>query len=308
MQAPQINASAKVLSVSVTPAWRSVATVLLVGVAFASSTSLAAFSYRGGATPLAVVLARSCVAFALLYWVLGAHGVPRRLPMPQRRHALLLGVIFAGYSFGVLSAIQYMPVGLVVATFYTFPILVGLVEWWSGRQAFSGRTALGLLLAFAGLLLALDVFGATLNRVGLSLCLLGAVGVTVVMTLSAKVRGTGDSRPVTLHMLASAITIFSLVALTHGGVSLPHTPLTVAAFVGAALTYSFGIITLFVVLAKIGPVKASLLMNIEPVTSVLLGYLLLGQELRPLQLCGIGLVVVAVLSVESAKLGRGARH
>lgn len=308
MQIPQVNASAKVLSVPVAPAWRGVATVLLVGVAFASSTSLAAFSYRGGATPLAVVLARSCVAFALLYWVLRAPGVPRRLPMPQRRQALLLGVIFAGYSFGVLAAIQYMPVGLVVATFYTFPILVGLVEWWSGRQAFSGRTALGLLLAFAGLLMALDVFGATLNRVGLSLCLLGAVGVTVVMTLSAKVRGTRDSRPVTLHMLGSAITVFSLVALTHGGVSLPQTPLTVAAFVAAALAYSFGIITLFVVLAKIGPVKASLLMNIEPVTSVLLGYLLLGQELRPLQLCGIGLVVVAVLSVESAKLGRGARH
>lgn len=308
MQVRQANASAEVLSVPAAPSWRAVAVVLLVGVAFASSTSLAAYSYRGGATPLAAVLVRSCVAFSLLHLVLRADGVPRRLPMPQRRQALILGVIFAGYSLAVLTAIEYMPVGLVVATFYTFPLLVGLVEWRSGRQAFSGRTALGLLVAFAGLLLALDVFGTTVHRLGVGLCLLGALGVTTVMTLSAKVRGSGDSRPVTLHMLGSAIAIFSLVALTKGEVGLPHTALTVAAFLGAALAYSFGIIMLFVVLAKIGPVKASLLMNIEPVTSVALGYLLLDQQLRPLQLGGIALVVMAVLAVESVRLGRTARH
>ena len=74
-----------------------------------------------------------------------------------------------------------------------------------------------------------------------------------------------------------------------------------------ALFYSFGIICLFVVLAKIGPVKASLIMNIEPATSVLLGYLLLDQRLAPQQLFGIALIVSAVLVVESTKLRRASR-
>ena len=60
-----------------------------------------------------------------------------------------------------------------------------------------------------------------------ALLLAGAVGVTVVMTLSGRVRAGGDSRPVTLHMLATAISIFTLVALVHGGVRLPHTSLGV---------------------------------------------------------------------------------
>jgi drug/metabolite transporter (DMT)-like permease len=286
--------------------WRGIAMAVLVGITFASSTSLAAFSYRGGATPLAVLLVRSCIAFTLLYLLLRARNIPRRLPMPQRRDALLLGCVFASYSYGVLVAIKHLPVGLVVATFYTFPILVGLVEWWSGRQAFNARTALALTIAFVGILLALDVFGAPLHRLGIGLCLFGALGVTIVMTLSAKVRGTGDSRPITLHMLATAIAIFSGVALLHGEVGFPQTPSTWAAFVGAVLCFSFGIITLFMVLAKIGPVKASLFMNIEPVTSVLLGYLLLDQHLGPSQLLGVGLVIAAVLLVESAKLRRTA--
>ena len=287
--------------------WRGVVMALAVGIAFATNTSLAALAYRGGATPLAVLLARSCTAFILLYLLLRARGVPRMLPAPQRRGALMIGAVFAGYSYGVLVAIQYLPVGLVVATFYTFPILVGLVEWWSGRQAFSGRTAAALLLAFAGILLALDVFGAPLHRLGISLCLAGAVGVTVVMTVSARVRGGGDSRPITLHMLGTAIAIFSVVAVVHGGVQLPHTTIAWLAFIAAPLFYSFGIITLFVVLAEVGPVKASLLMNIEPVTSVLLGFLLLDQRLGHSQLLGIALVVSAVLLIESAKLRRMVR-
>ena len=277
---------------------------LAVGIAFASNTSLAALAYRGGATPLAVLLARSCTAFVLLYLLLVVRGVPRRLPAPQRRGAIMLGVVFASYSFGVLVAIQYLPVGLVVATFYCFPILVGVLEWWSGRQAFSALTALALLLAFSGILLALDVFGAPLHRLGIALSLAGAVGVTIVMTVSAQVRGGGDSRPVTLHMLGTAIAVFTALAVLHGGVQLPHTPIAWLAFFGAPLFYSFGIVTLFVVLAEVGPVKTSLLMNIEPVTSVLLGFLLLDQRLGHTQLLGIALVVAAVLLIESAKLRR----
>ncbi|MBK8958725.1 MAG: DMT family transporter [Proteobacteria bacterium] len=282
--------------------WRGVIMALAVGVSFASNTSLAALAYRGGATPLAVLLARSITAFVLLYALLAMRGIPRRLPPARRRGAVLIGCVFASYSFGVLQAIQWLPVGLVVATFYSFPILVGLIEWWSGRQAFSARTATALVIAFCGILLALDVFGARLHRLGIALVLAGAVGVTVVMTMSARVRGGGDSRPVTLHMLATAITIFALIAIVHGGVQLPHTPLAWAAFIGAPLFYSFGIITLFVVVAELGPVKTSLIMNIEPVTSVVLGYLLLDQRLGHSQLLGIGLVVAAVLLIESAKL------
>ena len=277
---------------------------LLVGISFAANTSLAALSYRGGATPLAVLLTRSVVAFTLLFVLLRTLDVRITLPPQRRRGALLLGGVFCTYSYGVLVAIKYLPVGLVVATFYTFPILVALIEWWSGRQPFSGRTALALLTAFVGILLALDVFGAPLHRLGIGLCLFGALGVTIVMIFSAKVRGDSDSRPITLHMLGTAIVVFTLIAVLHGGVGLPQTAQSWAAFCGSAIFYSFGIISLFVVLAQIGPVKASLFMNIEPVTSVLLGYLLLDQRLGPVQLGGIALVVSAVVMVESTKLYR----
>ena len=113
---------------------------LAVGIAFATNTRLAALAYRGGATPLAVLLARACTAFVLLNLLMSTRGVPRILPAPRRSGAILIGCIFAGYSYGVLAAIQDLSVGLVVATFYTFSILFGLVERWSQRQPFSARS------------------------------------------------------------------------------------------------------------------------------------------------------------------------
>lgn len=289
------------------PAWGGVLLAMLVGIAFAANTTLAALAYTGGATPLAVLLARSTLAFIVLFIVLVIDGQPRSLSPPRRRGALLLGIIFAGYSYGVLVAIKHLPVGLVVATFYVFPILVGVIEWWSGRQAYSARTAAALVVAFAGIVLALDLFGAPVHRFGMALCLLGALGVTVVMTLSPRVRAGGDSRPVTLHMLGVALCVFYGVAIVHGGVVLPQTPAAWVGLIGSAAFYTFGIITLFVVIGRIGPVKASLAMNVEPVTSVLLGFLVLEQRLGPQQLLGIALVVLAVLLVESAHLRRTAQ-
>ena len=281
--------------------WRGVVMAMLVGMAFAANTSLAAVAYTGGVTPVTMLIARTATALTVLYLILRVKDVPRQLPAPQRGMAMVVGCFFTGYSFAVLVAIKYLPVGLVVATFYTFPLMIAVVEWRSGRQAFSARTAMALVTAFIGIVLALNVFGTVPNLFGITLCLIGAVCVTTVMTLSARARGDGDSRPVTLHMLGVALAVFLSVAVVTGDVALPSTTYAWFGFIAGPVFYTFAIVTLFIVFADIGPVKASMIMNVEPVTSVVLGYLLLDQLLSTTQLIGIGLVVASVLVVESAK-------
>ena len=45
----------------------------------------------------------------------------------------------------------------------------------------------------------------------------------------------------------------------------------------------------------IGSVRTSLLMNFEAVSAIVLGYLVLGQALAPLQLAGAAIVIAALL-------------
>ena len=281
---------------------RGIAHAALVGIAFAANSTLAGVAYAGGSNALSVLVVRAALACMVLFLVLGRHAVPRRLPARRRYAAIGLGLLFASYSYGVMASIQRLPVALVIVTFYTYPMMVAIVAWCRGREPFRTRTAAALLVAFVGIGLALDIVGAKPDLIGVGLTLASAMILTLVLTLNEAVRGAGDSRPVTLHMLATATSAFLVALLLSGNFALPHTPYGWVGFIGAPLFYTGAIISLFIVLARIGPVRASLVMNVEPVSSVLFGYLLLDQRLHPLQLAGVGLVIFAIVLVEGTRL------
>jgi drug/metabolite transporter (DMT)-like permease len=283
--------------------WRGLALALIVAVSFAGTSVFAVLAYAGGSDPLSVLTARSIAAFVILHLVLGLRRIPRALPARQRNAALALGLLMAVYSYGLLGAIEYMPVALAVITFYTYPILVAVAGWLSGRESFQPRFALALIVAFAGLILALDLSAARPHPLGVSLALMAAIGLAVLLIVSERVRGDCDSRPITLHMLGTAMAAYVAVSAALGHLALPQTPSGWIGFVGAPLCYTFSIVFVFVVLSMIGPLRTALVMNIEPVASVVLGYLVLAQKLDALQLLGIAVVVGAVAFVEGSRSG-----
>ena len=280
----------------------------LIGIAFAANSTLAAFAARSGSNMMTVLALRAGVAFAVLFLLLGHRRVPRSLPTPRRWQALGLGLLFASYSWMVFASFQRMPVALAVVTFYTYPLMVAGYAWWRGWERFSPASASAFLLAFAGIVLALDVFGARPDALGICMVLASAVIVTVVLTLSPRVRGPGESRPVTLHMLGVAAGLYIGVLLTLGDLAWPASAAGWAAFLAAPIFYTFAIVTLFQVLALIGPSRMALIMNVEPVAAVLFGYVLLDQALGQIQLFGVALVIAAVALIELARYRTATRN
>ena len=280
----------------------------LIGTAFAANSTLAALAAASGSNMMTVLALRATVAFIALFLMLGRQRVPRGLPVPRRWQALGLGLLFASYSWMVFASFQRMPVALAVVTFYTYPLMVAGYAWWRGWERFSPASASAFLLAFAGIVLALDVFGARPDGLGICMALASAVIVSVVLTLSPRVRGSGDSRPVTLHMLGVAAGLYTVALVTLGNLAWPTTAAGWAAFLAAPVFYTFAIVTLFQVLALIGPSRMALIMNVEPVAAVLLGYALLDQVLAQIQLFGVALVIAAVALIELARYRTAARN
>ncbi len=281
--------------------WRGFSLAVVVAIAFAANSVFAALAYAGGSNALSVLTARSSVAFIILYIFLTKYRVPRALPQPKRIPAFALGLVMVISSYGLLGAVEHMPVALAVITVYTYPILVAVSGWVSGREIFRPRFAIALIAAFGGLVLALDIGGANSTPIGISLASIAAIGVAVLLVVNERLHDGHDSRPYTLHMLGTATTIFGLASIVSGHFSFPHTPSGWIGFVGAPLCYAFASVFLFVVLSMIGAMRTALIMNIEPVASVILGYLLLTQKLQSFQLLGIALVVAAVIAIEAAK-------
>lgn len=280
--------------------WRGVILALAVAVSFAANSTFAGLAYTGGADAMSVFAARSTAAFVVLLLYLLITRRSRKLPPRQRNTALALGVVMAWASYALLAAMETMPVALCVITLYTYPLIVAAFGWWSGRERFRLRFAVALAAAFSGLVLALDLSGNAPNLKGLLLAASGAVGVATLLLASERARAPADSQPFTLYMLATCMVLSLFISAAHGNFALPQTNAAWVGFIATPLCYSFSIICMFVAVSMIGSLRTSLVMNLEPVSSVLLGYLVLSQAMDGMQLFGVALVVAAIVAIESS--------
>jgi drug/metabolite transporter (DMT)-like permease len=274
--------------------WHGYVLIFLVATSFAVGSTSAGVAYAGGSDALSVITMRGAIAALVLLVFMRLRGVPIALPPRKRNIALALGILLGLYSYGLLGAIEHIPVALAVLTFYTYPLFTGIVAWLIGQERMTPLTAVALVTAFVGLGLALDVTGDRLEWTGVAMAGFGALTITALLLLSSRLIGAGDSRPVTLHMLATAALGYVLASLLRGDFNLPQTSTAWLAFAAVPVFYSFSIIGFFYAAAMIGPVRTSLFMNFEPVASMTLGFLLLDQRLGPTQLLGAALVIAAI--------------
>lgn len=280
--------------------WYGFVLAAAVALAFAGNTAAARIAFDGGTTPLTMNASRLAVAGLLLLLVLKATGVQTALPLRKRLIAWALGPLMFFYQFALLSALETIPLALAILIFYTFPIMTGIVSWTTGREPLTLRGGASVLVAFVGLALALDISGGQLHPMGVALAALSALGLTAMLQFNHRLVGGGDSRPVTLNMIASATLTGALVVAIEGGVVLPVDVIGWSAFTVSALMFSFAVINMFVAMTLTGPVRMALTMNLEPIASMLLGVFLLSQPLTLVQVAGGALVIIAVLMVRLA--------
>ncbi len=275
-----------------------VALAIAAAVGFAANTTLARIAYDSGSNVLTVLTVRTTLSGIVVLVLLTLSRGPLKLPLRKRLAAFGIGLVLALYSFGMLSAIKFIPVALAVLIFYTFPLLTTVYLWLTGRERINWRSGAAVITAFIGLMLALDIGGAALDLRGVAFATLAALGITAVVILNNRLVGGGDSRPVTLHMMASAAIVCFLITLALGEFALPAGAPGWWSFIGGPLFYAVAIIAFFIAISKLGPFRTTLTMNLEPVSSMIFGFALLGQVLTGRQMFGAGLVIAAVLTVQ----------
>ena len=278
--------------------WRGVGLAAIVALSYAANSTFAGVAYDGGSNAASMFGLRSTAAFLVLWIYLRASGRAWRLEPDARNLALGLGLILAGASYALLAAVEFMPVALCVISLYTYPLLVALFSWISGREQFKPRYGGALLLAFFGLVMALGLDGGDVSAPGVALALLAAVAVATLLIVNERANAARGSPAFTFHMLAICSAASLLTVVASGGIALPRTTFGWVGFVATPICYSFAVIFMFVAVSRIGSLRTSLVMNLEPVAAVLFGYVLLSQALTWVQLAGIGCVVIAILSIE----------
>jgi drug/metabolite transporter (DMT)-like permease len=268
---------------------------LAAAVAFALANTSAGLAYRSGSTPLTVAAIRFLLpTIALLVW-LRVSGVRMRPLGRDGWIAGLLGVITGVYTLALLHAIGSIPIALAVLVFYLFPLIATIILAICGWEKFGWPTITAVVLAFAGLALALDPSERSFHIEGVALAVGAAMGLGLVIAVSSRVFRSGDSRPVTLYMAATAAALLVVLCVVNGEFVLPKTGVGWLGFFGTSVFYAFAMIAFFIAISMIGPVRAALLSYVEPVVTAGLGLLLFGEMLAPIQIAGIALVIGALV-------------
>ncbi len=231
---------------------------------------------------------------ATFLWMVVLAG-KRSLPKPAWP-ILLLGLFgFAPQAGLYFLTLSYLDPGITSLLLYTYPSFVLLFAFLLWRKKPNRIQLLALLLSLAGCVVAFWRRG-NYPLVGLLLGI--AVGFTYGAYLVAgeKVLKDVDSIVATALVMLAAAVVYWIVAFAGGKPQVPHDLLTFGGLAGLSIIATVIPITaLFASMRRIGAADASLVSTLEPVLTVVLSGLIIGERLGPAQLAGGALILVAVV-------------
>ena len=295
------------MSNSIVPFSRPTAVLILACLAcvFASNHIAARVAFDAGAGALLAILFRSGLALLILTTLLLVQRQRWRLPAGSAGWQLLLGLLIAAQSLCIYSAVARIPVALALLVANAFPILFALLTWLLGGPAPGRRTLLLMGVILLGLVLALNVpvllSGAPVEGdwlLGVVLAFCGACSFACALWITDHKLG---AVPGALRSLLTMLVVFVATALIGAGGLMPNgltQPASTSGWLalGAlAVLYGSAFSLLFVLFPRLDMAHNTSVLNVEPVASLLLGWLILDQMLAGIQLLGGALVLTGIV-------------
>jgi drug/metabolite transporter (DMT)-like permease len=291
---------------SVRAGWRDPGVLWLLASAggFGAMAIFAKLAYSAGLTLPTLLAARFGLA-AILMWVLLA---VRRLPwrVSGRTLAGLLvmgGLGYVGQSFSFFTALQSIPAATTGLLLYTYPALVTVLAALVLKHPLTRTGGMALVLASLGCVLVLGgpaalPGGAALDPAGVAWGLAAAVIYSLYIIAGTRLTAGVHPLVAATYIISAAAGVYLIAGLAGGTLQADITPGGWAALVAIALICTvLAIAAFFAGLARLGPARASILSTVEPVVTLLLAALVLGENIQPFQILGGALILAAGIVV-----------
>lgn len=263
--------------------------------------------------PLVVVALRTAIAALALGLFLKLRGEA----WPFARRTVPAFVVMGGLNnllpFTLLFWAQTLiPSGLASILNATTPIFSIIVaHFLLADERMAAHKALGIAFGFAGVAVLLGgsvLTGAGFATLGMLGCLAAALCYGLAGVYGRRFRAMQlSATQVAFGQLAATALMSAPLACA---VAAPwRLPVPDAATLGAVLALAlvstaFAYVIFFRLLASAGAVNTALVTLLVPVSAILLGRLILGEELAPRQYAGMALIGVGLFAIDGRVLGR----
>lgn len=276
-----------------TPSHYGIIFALVAACGLGAITTQAKLFYADGGNALTLMLLRSMASVLVFGLLILARRDSFKVNTAQRLPLIALGVIWSGAMICYLVAVETISVSLAVLILYVYPLLV-LAYSILKRQLAPSPLLISLFVgAFIGLYLALSGGEMALSINGLIFAALASCGAAFTFICGARV--APSMSPLLMTFWINALGLALILPMMAGKLALPETQAGSIALVAATLFYLIAILSQFQALARLPASRAAFLLNLEPVVSILLAYLILNETLSMVQTSGVIMVLGTII-------------
>ena len=301
--------------------------VVVSAAAFGTLAVLTPLAFAAGAEPLPLLAWRFLMATALLSGLVAVRD-PSALKVPVAdigRYAILALCGYGAASICFFFALRFTDASVVAVLLYAYPALVTIAGWLFFGEKATFLRALAVVVTFVGCALVVGVLGGPVevSVPGVVLGLGAAVGYTLFNLLSHRWLPGRSQLVMMSYTFAIAAVLAATAAVSWRFVELRDsfgsTPLQRVAESVAALSPADWSVQVWMLLVAIvivptfiavvlylqgirglGASQAAVISTLEPLFTIALAAVVLGDRLAPVQMVGAALVLGGVVVAEIA--------
>jgi len=275
--------------------------IIVSGISFGAAAIFARFAYEAGTNPITLLFLRFGIASICMISII----LVRKNPLPHGQ--ILIGLVlmgalgYVGQSFCYFTGLTLASAGLVALLLYLYPAIVTVISVIFLKEPVSKLKITALVLALAGTVLTIGPAGGG-QPLGIILSLGAAFIYSIYILVGSKIVKQGTA-------IQSSTVIIISAAVVYGGlisVQGPVFPVTLLGWISvialALISTVLAVVTFLAGLERVGPTNAATLSTIEPVVTVVLASLILGETITPLRILGGMMILLAVIFLARGEL------
>lgn len=274
--------------------WQGVLWIVISAAGFGAMAIFAKIAYREEVSLTSMLFLR----FAIAGLLLAAWGIRQGMRWPRGKDLLWVAAMgavgYVGQAYCYFAALKHASAGLVGLLLYLYPALVTIMSALLYRRRIGAARGWAIAAALAGTALTV---GGDLQSQPLGILLgIGAALIYSIYILAGEgvMPRVGALPAATVVMLAAALVYGG--AATAEGLALPRSiEAWLAVLAIAIFSTLLAILGFFKGLEKLGASDASTLSTLEPLVTIGLALLVLGETITGLQLGGGALILAAVI-------------
>ena len=261
----------------------------------------ALFLYQEGFNPPSVIFYRFTFAVIILAVILLVQKVPFKITKYEFKVLLSLGVLFAASALSLYTSFKHLDSGVASTILFAYPVMVAVIMAVFFKEKASMMMILSIILSVIGILLLYQGDGdAKMSLWGVILVLISSLTYAVYIVVVNRTQISMPPFKMTFYIMAFAAVVIAIYSFCVPGSRIMAIPSWTALgwiCMVAIVPTIIAMTMLNIGILHAGSTPTAILGALEPVTAVCISVLVFDGLFTVRLVCGIVLILAAVLLI-----------